>query len=570
MFIGYLKDHLLFSSDWHSLVVTFSFLTIFVLPFGTLLVLALKFLPSRIDKKSIGSNLLFFLLVLLFLIHFISMWTAWVDNYWVYLIGGGFVILASLFIRVPNLKREKVEIISFSFIVLLIGSIFYGYFARPKIAQELLVSNKSIVYIVIDALATDEISRYNPKEAHTPNFDRLVSQGIVFDKMRTSYTYTYGYFAALYRGSADISQSTKESIISKLQKKGVNVSWSTFHSNGIPETSLIYGYDGLKSFFLTQNYVWLPQLLHLPYHVYRYQGHVSSQRIESRGKRLHYLMNHFLNDKESPLSQLLYNGVKGVASLGRPFVYVFHVTKYPFSNKDLGIQGWIKGLSLNESEEEKKERLLANKFHENGGKYESQYEKTVKKWRLQEMNEAEEVIGEVEKGLQRLESLAKSKNIVVVITADHGTLSKDGKLWYGVHNAEEVARVPFLILGAGNSVNDKNYDTMDVPALFEDILHLPRNSISSTGAASMLSGEEKKLTMTMTTGESILLGDKRKKLLNIYLGNTKIVTDVLQKDYIFKAYKLNDYEEITIPFRQENISNLRDSIEQVYGKNIAL
>lgn len=568
MFIGYLKDHLLFSSDWHSLVVTFSFLTIFVLPFSALLVLVLKLLPSRVGKESIESNLLFFLLVLLFLVHFVSMWMAWGDHYWVYFIGGGAVILASLFIRVPNLNRTKVEIISFSFIILLVGSIFYGYLARPKIAQNLSDSNKSIVYIVIDALATDEISRYNPKEAHTPNFDRLVSQGIVFDKMRTSYTYTYGYFAALFRGSADITQSTKESIISKLQKKGVNVSWSTFHSNGIPETSLIYGYDGLKSFFLTQNYVWLPQFLHLPYHVYRYQGHVSSQRIESKGKRLHYLMNHFLSNVESPLNQLLYDGVKGMTSLNRPFVYIFHVPKYPFTDKELGIQGWVKGLKLNESEEEKKERLLAEKFHKNGSKYESQYEETVKRWRLQEMNEAEEVIGEVEKGLQRLNSLTESKNIVVVITADHGTLSKNGKLWYGIHNAEEVARVPFLILGAGSFVNNKNYDTMDVPALFEDVLHLPRNTISSTGAVSMLSGEEKKLTMTMTTGESILLGDKRKKLLNIYQGNTKIVTDVLQKDYIFEAYKVNDYEESSIPLRQENISNLRDKIEQVYGKNI--
>ncbi|WP_374032734.1 hypothetical protein [Bdellovibrio bacteriovorus] len=79
----------------------------------------------------------------------------------------------------------------------------------------------------------------------------------------------------------------------------------------------------------------------------------------------------------------------------------------------------------------------------------------------------------------------------------------------------------------------------------------------------MLRGEEKPFPMTMTSGESILLGDKRKKLLNIYSGDIKIVTDVLQKDLVFSAFKLRGFEEIPAPL-PKNFPDLKDQIRKRY------
>ncbi|WP_374032733.1 sulfatase-like hydrolase/transferase [Bdellovibrio bacteriovorus] len=476
LLVGYLKDNLLFFSDWHSLAAAFGFIALLALPFVFFAIWLLSFLSRKRDQDEVSVNLLVLSSRRPFLIHLGSVWLKQFDHFLVYVVGLVGALGCALFVRVPNLSKEKIEKTAFCSVIVFLVAVVYGYVERGGSPLP-AAGSKSIVYVVIDALGADEIGRYN-REAHTPAFDRLAQQGAVFDKMRTSYTYTYGYFATLYRGYSDISKGTHESVLSKLQKLGWNVSWSSFHSNGIPETSFIYGYEGLRSFFLTQNFVWIPRVLRIPYHVYRYQGYVSSQKIEAKGKQLHYFLNRYFGEDQS-LSRLIGDSVSGLSSTGRPFVYIFHSHKYGFNQGALITQLWARNLELRETSEQKQDRLLVEKFEKQGRTYEAQYEDTVRRWRLQEMKYADSMLNEVEILQKNLQAMSNAKDIVMIVTADHGSISQKGKLWYGMHNDEEVARVPFLVMGAGHFINEKNYDSIDIMTAIEDILNLPRGSVSS-------------------------------------------------------------------------------------------
>jgi len=100
----------------------------------------------------------------------------------------------------------------------------------------------NVVLIVLDALSTRYLEPYDGR-AETPIFDQLADEGVLYKNMITNRPYTNEFFRTFFSGRLDRSYTKdfalskkRENLLSLLQANGINVRWSTFHNNGVPDS----------------------------------------------------------------------------------------------------------------------------------------------------------------------------------------------------------------------------------------------------------------------------------------------------------------------------------------------
>ena len=154
-------------------------------------------------------------------------------------------------------------------------SVGYHHLFRASAATAAEGSERHLVMLVLDGMPAQYLTAYDPGAIATP-IDRVVDDALVFRQMRTSATWTHGFFGTLYTGrsepvfgDASVPDGSDRNLLSWLQRSGVAARWMAYHRNGIPEASAgrVNDYSGLRSYFLTHNYAWIFETLGLDYHL---------------------------------------------------------------------------------------------------------------------------------------------------------------------------------------------------------------------------------------------------------------------------------------------------------------
>ncbi len=157
---------------------------------------------------------------------------------------------------------------------LLIG---YSILSSPDLTGSRAAGTKNerhLVFIVLDGWPSQYLHAYNP-EAPASVFDEVLNDARVYLGAQTSAAWTGAYFGTLYNGDTLVVEGDKrrrratKSLGARLQAHNVGVRFMNFHRNGIPDSSSAHRSDhkGLRSYFLTEKYYWVPSALGLDYHL---------------------------------------------------------------------------------------------------------------------------------------------------------------------------------------------------------------------------------------------------------------------------------------------------------------
>ena len=321
---------------------------------------------------------------------------------------------------------------------LIIFTVFW--FGRSIFRIKAPSKSNNIVMIVVDGLGAN-IS------------DALKEKSLSFTRMRSNKAYTAGYFSTLYSGRKS-GTTEGDNLLSLLQDNGVRTMWASFHNDGVPDAHG-FGYRGLRASFVTQNYTRLAKWLGNDYNTffYRRPGY-SGKSMGSRQKWLKHQLN--FPFKSAPLlDQFLINEIDHLRGANRPFFLLIHVNITPLDAPDPGL--WEMRPERNAETHAWREIWNADYV------YGPQHEIFIDKWR-------DEYLQSIVKRNQELESLQETfssrqwdKDTLLLLTADHGKIFKDGKAWYGFHDDEEVVRVPFLVFGKGlTGIDPRLSETIDI------------------------------------------------------------------------------------------------------------
>ncbi len=149
---------------------------------------------------------------------------------------------------------------------------------------------RHVVLVVIDGMPSQLLSSYQPQAPPT-TFDAIAGRGRTFTAGRTNFTYTDGFFFALYRADlAGAEGAGGRHLLSELERAGVTTRWLTYHTNGVPEAREIRDYGGFRSTILTEQLAWWPRLLGINYHTFlqaRRQAYQLHPRINAMYEVVH-------------------------------------------------------------------------------------------------------------------------------------------------------------------------------------------------------------------------------------------------------------------------------------------
>ncbi|MCH7725324.1 MAG: sulfatase-like hydrolase/transferase, partial [Planctomycetes bacterium] len=369
---------------------------------------------------------------------------------------------------------------------------------------------KRLVLVVLDGLPTQHIHTYNP-EAPRTELDDVLDDGLVFQRMYTARTFTYGFFGTLYSGhelpmyfettspanvhpserfknanflvrtfrppwvTAQPKKTGRETLLGRLQQHGVTARWACFHRGGIPETCSAHtsDYGGLRSYFLTENYTWIPGLLNLNYHVATY--HPGTIEAGGVGPAIYQWLNrgHHQESKNVFVDTLLPQ-IKSLGQSGPSFL-VYHISwkqgaianVYANDNRPATAQG-IPGAQRAD---------IYQQLREN----EYRYDKNLEWFVQREHDTVREKIKDVGKNLaefmRQLRADAETRDVTICLMADHGSIYQKGRIWYGFHPNEEVVRVPFALLNSDERGEDTRlFSTVDVTASILDFFNVPKSA----------------------------------------------------------------------------------------------
>lgn len=368
---------------------------------------------------------------------------------------------------------------------------------------------KNMILFVFDGLGARYLSPYDRRAPRT-GFATLAAEGLLYTQMRTNKAWTDGYFSTLYSGSKGGPQSGFN-LLGRLQEVGVRTMWIAFHNGGLPDARHL-PYRGLRSSFLSQRYVALPKILGLAYNVFIHWR--PKLRGKPMGEREHWLagiLGRRRFDKHL-LDEFLPGEVEYLRKDPRPFFLVVHVDVSGGENIRRGI--W-EGPVGEGPEKNTWGRIVDEEYvrRPEDQPFVDHWEKIY--WRS------------VALGMEGLHSFyhhyqAKGwdEDTLIFMTADHGTIFSEKKIWYGFHNDEEVTRVPLLLLGHERRGRDHRLcETIDLTRTI--LSHFGAKIDPGSKARSLLKNPDPdKDRVTSLTRPSFL---RNEFFLNVYEGKNRYV-----------------------------------------------
>lgn len=326
---------------------------------------------------------------------------------------------------------------------------------------------RHVVMVLVDGMPSQLMARYAPGQPPT-ELDRVAQRGCVIEHAYTNRTYTSGYFSVFYTGAySGRAREPGAALPQAAERAGAGFRWVSFHSNGFPETAKITGYSGLRSAQLSERWAWLPRFLGLHYHVFltwddtrRYMGdRVNTLYTALNGK----------TDEEGFWRDVLPRQIEEMqARYSRSFLLV-HV-----STTKNTVQALADGSFGDHAADFQSlmSHAIANDYT-----YTPDQARIVEAYRQYYRDRLDEYGRRIGGLLDTLEKTSRSRNTLVLVTADHGSTFSDGKLWYGPHPDEQTARVPLLLFGGGTRcAATPAVDTLDVRATIDSFLGLTATS----------------------------------------------------------------------------------------------
>ena len=415
---------------------------------------------------------------------------------------------------------------------LFVGVVGYGGSGRLNVDAGVMKMPRQVVLIVLDGWPSQYMKAFNPQAGAKPG-DGTIAQGLVFRNVRTNCVWTTCYFGTLYLGSPQLAFShenwrirsriwaqafdTKENLIGVLQRNGVQV--RTFHAYrmGLPEGSAasVSNYKGFRSIFLSSLYMPFLDALRVQYSM-QFTG--PSQETLDEDMRRHILNKLLpspprLSDYTNVLTELLIPEMQRMLNTSEESLIIFH------TGWTLGSRTLAKAFDGNSS---KGEDLVAKKARLQDYRYGLEDEWYAKSVRFEYDLSTEAVEAKIGRFIGKLEEEGLLEHTLLIFTADHGSMSAKGKLWYGFHPDEEVMRVPLVIFGGGRSgVEERNFETIDITQTL--LAHFGISKNFHPRARSLFENGKKPFTASFTLRSNVnsewyiaLYKGDRKYLFNIH------------------------------------------------------
>lgn len=484
-------DDLLLHSDLWSLTVylgTISVLaTVVVLP----LVMATRWLPARLRAALYWATMLFFTLSVVWI--FLRMLVGFVVEAdlasWLSVACMAVSALLVLLCVVPSRLVDRLtKLGAVAFVFLFVGvpiMIVWSHLSFSTSENE-DTDAKHLVLIVIDGFPAEHMRSYNP-QAPVTALDGMPHGVRMFREFRASYPYTHQYFGALYTGRLSPESRLKAplvkggNLLACLQGRGVRSRWASYHRNAFPEGCAAHfsNYRGLRSYFLTENFTWVPRSLGLEYHV---AINNSRDRLDVYPRvRLQRWVNRHLNGGgytqcDNVFVECLLPEMRRLRQPGKSTFLLYHIP-WEFAGYDrttrrdkLPSAQWAKG--------QVGQVRHAAQVRENDFRYEPSLEPMAAELR-------QEAAGLVAKASAHLSELIATlqrdhhlKDTTVIVTADHGTMFSKGRFWYGYHPNQEVVKVLCAVFGPKQTpgTDDRYFCTPDLTASIADYFDVPRST----------------------------------------------------------------------------------------------
>jgi len=416
-------------------------------------------------------------------------------------------------------------------LVLFVGLVGYGGSGDLNVDAGVMKMPRHVVLIVLDGWPSQYMKAFNP-QARTKPVDGNIAQGLVFRNVRTNCVWTTCYFGTLYAGSPYIAFSherwniqsriwnqafdTKDNLIAVLQRNGVKI--RTFHAYrmGLPEGSAasVSNYKGFRSIFLSSLYTPFLDALRLQYSM-QFTG--PSQDTLDEDMRRHILNKLLpsapkLSDYTNVLTELLMPEMQRMMNTSQQSLIIFH------TGWSLGSRKLPKAFDENSS---KGEDLVTKKARLRDYRYGLEDEWYAERLRFEYDLSTEAVEEKIGRFIGKLEEEGLLEHTLLIFTADHGSMSAKGKLWYGFHPDEEVMRVPLVVFGGVRSgVDERNFETIDITQTL--IAHFGISKTFHPRARSLFESGKKPFTASLTLRSNV----NSEWFLALYKGNRKYLFNI--------------------------------------------
>lgn len=517
VFLSLSQDSLLFTTDFINLIHFILGLNLFCLLIA--LVPFTVFFLMVSDKIKTDSR--FFLVKAIYAVFFFGFVINIVDRYvYQFKTFTSLIIIAGLFLLLSlvmfsgrddrNQLKTKITLLAKWYttvaLVLLLLLTSFRHIQKQFLYKATRVKN--VVMIVMDGLSTAVLPCYNPA-ININGFEELLHKSRLFFNARTNYTYTPGYFGVLYAGRKD-GHGRSKNLLNTLQNNGINTRWLTYHDNAFPDISET-AYHGLRSLYLHYKLSWLPRLLGIDYNI-NYFFHEKKTAGYWRRYSIYHFINHFLGQSiKNPLEIYLVKEIEQLRCDKRPFFLLMHTNAIGLAEETDSNNNNKPHSLWNDFKIDTEADRIEKTIRDNDYRYGEREAYLVKEWERKYKTRVADGIGRLNRFLNTCQKKGWLDNTVIIITADHGQIHDRGKVWYGFHNDEEVARVPLIIIDGVNFGVDKRLaETIDISQTILSFLGIKDKF--SKNSVSLIDKGHKSVVTTLT-----MASEKRKeRFLNIY------------------------------------------------------
>ncbi len=462
--------------------------------------------------------------------------------------------LAVFLARAPDIRKR---VVSLSYGVTALGAVLFLLFPALSFFSASAADGKELrrnaILIVLDGLSTKYLSPYNPKE-NTPEFDALAASSVKYTNIRTNFTHTSGFFYTLYSGQkqswADPKIKKQTGLLKMLQDAGVNTRWFTYHNNGVPDVHN-FPYRGLRSTFLVSRFAWMPRLLNVDYNVFEMRGNGARGRaMGEREKSIHGWLSGINGDGYlHPLRNWVMDEIEALREDARPYFMVVHLPVNALTPAETAPRTW----ELEEADfvpEQRLQRVRQKMIRDQDYTYRKEDAWAVERLRDKYRQSVRAGGKSLMEFIRQFEARGWDADTLLMVTADHGKILSGGKIEYGYHNDEEVARVPLFVKWQGKEgIDSRLGESIDLVQTFLDFFGIEKKL--SADAVSLLADAKKTRATTLTTWSF-----KRKEwFLNVYEGEHR---------YVFNLYPHNASmrkESFQGPFQAVSVAEGRDALK---------
>jgi len=372
-----------------------------------------------------------------------------------------------LMARVENLG---VLACAFVFVVtpLLIGWNHASRLLRPRKADA-----RHLVYVVLDGFPAHYLHAYNPDAPIVPFYEAFHNSHLL-KRVVTSAPYTHGYFGQLYTGRLKPERAETEpwmptgNLFGCLQTNGVQARWISNHQNAYPEASEghVSRYKGLRSYLLSERHTWFPRLLGLDYHVAVHtpsyvhptiRMHIRDfmQKLLSGRKQARY--DNFIAEILLPEMRRQREGKRSTFTLFHAMWLSAAYRSWERSDSHLSAQFGKHGTDAKVD--------WTDDYH-----YDPAIESEVAALRESIAMEVRLTGQSVAEFVSKMKSDPELADTTVIFGADHGSIFRKGKMWYGYHPNPETVKVLCAVIGPGQEkgIDNRLFGTQDVTASILD------------------------------------------------------------------------------------------------------